>query len=364
MLDESLGGVIRIRREGLGLRVADVARHLGITEAAYRRYERGERHLRPGVLARTAALLGTEPGRLFDEAIMSADGINDGASALRIDGQKLASLVGDDATRPAFRIDLSDLMRSLERAVNLILRLQSGELVSARFMLASDLRAEFTRVVRFVLSSSEQLSTEERTSIVEALQAVIGSRDEDGLSDRAARAHAAYLAGACGWPHGRRVVEEAWVAEKDPWVKRSMVRGLAKAGLRHDIAAAHERDLRDDAEVQRVDLGFWTFYSGDCRRLDEALRGPPWDMRCPKTVNALLHNLLTRASRDDRRFDLRTMALLLGHARRGSVSRQQAKLLEIIVSEPPPENEAEAAWRYLCDEAEAQMGIRPLARRS
>lgn len=64
---------LRLHRLRLGMRQADVAKYLGITEGAYNRYESGTRTPRPKHAIKLAALYGVGLNEIYKEEDESAE---------------------------------------------------------------------------------------------------------------------------------------------------------------------------------------------------------------------------------------------------------------------------------------------------
>ena len=71
MADEHIGGLIRIRRQMMGLTQQDLAKSIGVTYQQLHKYERGLNRISAGRLFDVAQVLNIEPGWFFEG--MSSD---------------------------------------------------------------------------------------------------------------------------------------------------------------------------------------------------------------------------------------------------------------------------------------------------
>lgn len=358
-----LARTIRRERERCGFTPGQVAHGLGLPAATYRNYELGRRHIGAHVLARLAPLLGASADQLLEEASSSVGERNKGVHAVGVDRERLAALTKEESLRSRYQGDLGRLATILERALRLVTMLQARELTGSMALLGESVTCDFSHTLRFLLVSDQQILPRHRTAAIESLLRIYEVSHAATFGNRAAREQAAYLSAASGLPEARQAMLNAWETEQDSWVRRSIVRGLAKTGLPRRIADAHEQELATSGEMQRIDLGYWRFYAGDEGNLAVALSAPLPDKGYRNTINALLGNLLSGMPRDDRRFDFLTLAFLLDHVTTRTISKGQRSLIRCVLAAEPREPEARRAWQHLRDTAGEYMEIPTTFRR-
>jgi len=204
-----------------------------------------------------------------------------------------------------------------------------------------------------LLASEEQLEHDHRQSAVVQLLDIYSKAVGSGFPERAARSQSIYLAAASGLSEGREFGLKALDSAEDPWIRRSIVRGLAKSGaLPPEIGDRHEQELVQSGQMKRIDLGFWASYAGDHKHIEAAIAGQPPPGGYHRTLNAILRNLVDSAGRDTRRFDFRTGANLLREVAARAVTRDERDLITKVVRRQPRERDAKAAWQDFCEAAE------------
>lgn len=347
-----LGEIVRRERKRSRTGTEILAKSLGMSVAGYLRYESGERPIKTAVLARIAGIVGRKAGDLLDEATRTERETARELAIYPLNGDRLRALIGDEIRQPRPDLNLVQFARSAEQAIRLIETLLADQIDSAKRVLANNLGSHFVHVVRFLLSTEERIGKKKRDEAVGRLLGIYQSPGGSTLEDRAARDQAAYFVAASGILPACEVLESAYYSEKDWWVRRSIVRGLAKTVLKPDLATDHEENLKAEQEMQRIDMGFWRFYSGDEPNLIDALSRPAPRTGYGKTVNSLLLNLLAVGVRPDRRFDMRTLASVLRHAAPRSIRSSQRDFVRAVLSEKPREDSAVPAWNDLREIAE------------
>jgi len=339
-----LGEVVRRERERSRTRSEQIAKALEISVSAYLRYESGDRPIKAAALARIAAVIGSNAGELIEEATRGDRERSRESDVYPLNGDRLRALIDDERGHPAGRLNLVQFRQSVDQAIRLVETLLAGETASAKRILAANLDSQFVHALRFLLSNDERLGREHRDDAVDRLLAIYKDDRGDTPDERSARDQAAYFAAASGIHSVREFLELAYRSERDLWVRRSIVRGLANVRLSPDLADHHEKDLVDNQEMRQVDIGFWRFYSGDEAQLVDALLRPTPRTGYVNTVNALLLNLLASGERQDRRFDFRSLATVLSRAAPRAIRSPQRGLIREALSEKPAEESAVPAW--------------------
>lgn len=353
-----LGFTIRRERERCGLTAGDVAGSLGVSRDSYLNYEEGRRVIRPHLLVRVARLVGSNVDQLLQSAARGSPEADTGVLATTMNRDRLADLTEQEAQ--CAPVDVPRLSAAWDQSIYLIDRLEAGDLETSIVLLTKSITCKQSHILRFILSSDDQLRPEHRDRAIDSLLRIYESSGASTLEKRAAREQAAYLAGASGLRKARESMESAWGHERDKWVRRSIVRGLAKAGLVSKIAEGHEQELAKSAEMQQIDLGYWRFYAGDEHHLDVALSGQLPSKGYTKTIGSLIFNLVSRMPRDDRRFDFVTLATLLDHVNPRTISDDQRNVISCVLAAKPREPQAEMAWLHLRHTAESIMELPPV----